>query len=103
MLAHRSRLTPKQKQFANYLWREKGEYDFSPYQMYADESLAKLGFIQPEDVSRPDVNRSHSPAAAFRAMHKMFLKDIEDSADPRRPDLEEFVEPIIRKSGSGSL
>lgn len=34
------------KKFAVWLWRQQGEYDFSPYQMGCDKALMKLGLAE---------------------------------------------------------
>lgn len=36
----------RSKAFAKWLWRQTGEYDFSPYQMYCDTALLELGLAE---------------------------------------------------------
>lgn len=38
--------TEEHKRIAQEIWPMRGEYDFSDYQMYCDESLIKLGLAK---------------------------------------------------------
>lgn len=51
--------TAEHKSIAMEMWREAKEYDFSPYQMSADDDLIKLGLarvqIDPENPKEGEV------------------------------------------------
>lgn len=34
------------REFADWFWEKMSDYDFSPYQMSADDALIKLGFAR---------------------------------------------------------
>ena len=49
-----SDLTPQHVE-AHWLWSKQGSYDFSPYQMYVDDALVKLGLARRGvDPDEPD-------------------------------------------------
>lgn len=100
MLAHRSRLTPKQNQFVRFLWAEKDKYDFAPTQMYADDALAKLGLVSLGDIEHINSSAAPSPAGAFRKMHKMFARNLRDvvARDPDRPDIADVAKSEVLDS-----